>query len=105
MGLFAKPIKIVRVTHGYNVFVKDVPVVPEGRWVSFDKRRAGLRVPDHYVPPTKGKRPILIRKKDDAIRVVHQIGRYLLGLGDFVSGYVELVGVPGSHEAWWNRKR
>ena len=90
----SRPIKIVRVTHGYNMFVNDVPVVKMGSGkASFDRERAGVgkngpeKIPD-------GARPMLIKKKDDAFGLAHSIGRYLLNLGSFVDTYVETVGFP-----------
>jgi hypothetical protein len=97
-----KPIQIVRVTHGYNMFVNDVPVVSEGKGVSLDRAKAGLKTSQRYKPPTDD-RPKLISKASDVASLAHQIGRYLLGMGDFVSGYTELVGVPGNHDDWWEK--
>lgn len=87
-----KPITMVKVTHGYNLFVNNTPVVKHGKGITFHREKGGL-------PPSKddssipeGKRPHLFRKKDDAFFIAHQIGKYLFKGGDFVNSYVEPVG-------------
>jgi hypothetical protein len=95
----AKPVKIVKVTDGYHVFVHDVPVVRSGKGVTFDKQRAGLKVPPGYVAPASTE-PMLVEKAGDAASLAHQVGRYVLDLGDFVAGYTELVNIGGDHSVW-----
>jgi hypothetical protein len=98
----ARPIKIVRVTHGYNMFVNDVPVIPDGKnGVTIDRAKAGLG--HNKTPIPDGIRPRLFKKKEDVKSIAHQVGRYLLNLGDFVSTYVDLVGFPAAEAArFWN---
>lgn len=92
--MFVKPIKIVRVTHGYNMFVNDVPVVKMGSGkASFDREKAGVGMNGPEAIPD-GARPMLIKKQADAFGLAHTIGNYLLGLGGFVDTYVETVGFP-----------
>ena len=98
----SKPIKIVRVSGGFNMFVNNVPVVMDGKGVTVDRQKVGLKVKRGYKPPAS-EEPALIPKASDAAGLAHQIGRYLLDLGDFTFSYTELVGVPGNHEDWWSR--
>jgi hypothetical protein len=104
---FGKPIKIVKVPGGYNVFLRDVPLVQGdgGKGVTLDRARAGLSTTGFkggWKPPLSTE-PILIKKAGDASSLAHQIGRYMLNMGDFVFAYAELVGIEGNHETWWNR--
>jgi len=99
-----KPIKIVKLKNGYNVFVHDVPLVlgDNGKGVTLDRARAGLSTGNGWKPPVHTE-PVLVKKKEDAIGLAHQVGRYLLNMGDMVFAYTELEGVEGSHNTWWNR--
>ena len=102
-----KPIKITKVKGGYHVFLHDVPLVQadSGKGITIDRARAGLSVTGFkggWKPPVNTE-PLLIKKKEDAIGLAHQVGRYMLNMGDLVFAYTELIGVEGSHEAWWNR--
>lgn len=67
-----KPIKIVRVDAGYHVFVNNVPVVKNGKGVTFDKRQAGLKTPAGYQAPATLE-PFLIEKANTAAALAHQI--------------------------------
>ena len=103
----SKPIKISKVKGGYHVFLRDVPLVKgdSGTGVTLDRARAGLSKSGFkggYKPPVNTE-PVLIKKKEDAVGLAHQVGRYLLNMGDMVFAYTELEGVEGNHEAWWNR--
>ncbi len=92
----SKPVKIVRVTHGYNMFVNDVPVVEIAKdRMSFDRKKAGVGTnpKDENIP--EGARPHLFKKRDEVIHLAHMIGRYVLGKGDFLEAYVEPVGFAG----------
>jgi hypothetical protein len=103
-----KPIKIVKVPGGYHVFVNDVPLVKgEGKGCTLDRVKAGLSTSgfkEGYKPPTETE-PFLIKKASDAVGISHQVGHYMLNLGDFVYTYVELVNIPGDPDAWFNRVR
>ena len=88
-----KPITMVKVTHGYNLFVNNVPVVPRSpTGITFHREKAGLKPSKEDAAIPEGKRPLLIKKKSDALGLAHQIGRYIFDLGDFVQSYVEPVG-------------
>jgi len=102
-----KPLKIAKVKGGYHVYLHGVPLVlgDSGKGVTLDRARAGLSTTGFkggWKPPVHAK-PLLVKKKEDAIGLAHQVGRYLLNMGDMVFTYTELEGVEGSHEAWWNR--
>ena len=102
-----KPLKISKVAGGYHVFLNDVPLVQadSGKGVTLDRARAGLSTTGFkggWKPPVNTE-PLLIKKKEDAIGLAHQVGRYMLNMGDMVFAYTELEGVEGSHTAWWNR--
>lgn len=91
-----KPITMVKVTHGYNLFVKNVPVVSGikgGGKYSFNRTAAGLSPGKEDAQIPEGKRPHLFKKKDEALFICHYIGKYILGgSSDFVNVYVEPVG-------------
>jgi hypothetical protein len=97
-----KPIKIVKVSGGYHVFVRDAPLVQgnNGKGVTHDLAKAGVA---SNVNPPLSTEPLLIKKAGDAAGLAHQVGRYVLNLGDFTFSYTELVGINGNHEAWWDR--
>jgi len=100
-----KPIKIVKVKDGYNIFVRDVPVVKDGKGVGLDRQKAGLSTsgfPNGYKAPAETE-PILIKTASNAASLAHQICRYVLDSGDFVASYTELVGIDGDHSVWWDR--
>lgn len=90
-----RPIAMVKVTHGYNLFVNNVPVVPTevGKKLTFNRGKAGLKPAKEDADIPEGKRPHLFKKKDDAIAMAHFIGKYVLGYNsDFIRLYVEPVG-------------
>lgn len=100
-----KPIKLVKVKDGYNLFVRDVPIVKDGKGVTLDRQKAGLSTSgfkNGYKAPANTE-PILIETASNAAMLAHQIGRYVLDMGDFVSSYTELVGIGGDHSVWWDR--
>jgi len=100
-----KPIEIIKVERGYQVFVNGVPVVYDSETLTFDRRKAGLDprgVQKAYRPPTSTT-PHVFAKAGDATHIAHTIGRYTMNLGDFVASYTRLVNVPGNHENWWHR--
>jgi hypothetical protein len=104
-----KPIKIVKVAGGYHVFLHDVPFVQgdSGKGVTVDRAKAGLSTTgfkNGWKPPVSTE-PLLIKKASDAASLAHQIGRYMLNMGDFVFSYTELVGIEANHDTWWNRIR
>lgn len=97
-----KPIKIVKVKGGYNVFVNDTPLVEENGKASLDRIAAGFKVSKSYKPPVSTQ-PLVFKKAGDAAHMAHLVGRYIMNLGDMVFAYTELVNVDGNHEAWWHR--
>lgn len=100
-----KPIKIEKVKGGYHIFVNDVPIVQadDGKNQDIDRVKANLKHGKNYKAP-KSTAPFLITKASLAMSMAHQIGRYMLQLGDFVSGYTELAGItPEAQEAWWTK--
>lgn len=89
----SRPIKIVRVTHGYNMFVNDVPVVViAGSRIDFDREKAGVGYSAYAVP--NEARPHLFKKKADVLEIALQVGSGLLKLGSNLDDYVEGVGFP-----------
>jgi hypothetical protein len=84
-----KPLKISKVPSGYHVFLHGVPLVKgdNGTGVTVDRAKAGLSTTGFkggYKTPIHTE-PLLIKKKEDAIGLAHQVGRYML------------------NTAWWNR--
>jgi hypothetical protein len=101
-----KPIRIAKVQGGYNLFVNDIPVVADGKNVNLDRAKVGLKVPADYANRApKNTEPKLIAKASDAASIAHQIGRYMLNLGDMTFSYTELVGIGGNHDAWWSKAK
>jgi hypothetical protein len=98
----AKPIKIVKVAGGYNVFVRNVPVVmsDDGKSSDLNRPEAGLKVPKGYKPP-RSTEALVIPHDHEAASLAHTICRYLLSLGDMTFAHTELFGIGGNHASWW----
>lgn len=58
--------------------------------LDFDRRAVGLRVKKNYRPPADTPGAFT---REEAIRIAHQIGRYLLKLGDLVCAYTTVDGL------------
>lgn len=100
---YGKPIQIVRVTGGFNVFVRDVPVVfdPKAKTATIDRVKAGIaKGRKKYPDVPESWQPALFVTAEEVQRVAHMIGRYMMSLGDFVSGYTSVVGIDDPDEFW-----
>ena len=86
----SRPIKLVRASGGYNLFVNDVPVVKSGTGITFDRLKAGVKTDLKQNIPENAK-PFVFSTKEIAMRAAHQIGLYVLKLGSFVDSYVDYV--------------
>ena len=100
---YSRPIQIVRVTGGFNVFVNDVPVVydPVDRTLTLDRVKAGIakgRKKHPLVP--ESWQPGLLPTAEQAQHLAHRIGRYTMNLGDMVFAYTSLVGIDDPEEFW-----
>jgi hypothetical protein len=85
-----KPIVIAREGRGYSIHVSGVPLVddPAGG-AGFTRQPAGIKKKrPHYAPPSS--RVHVFTKLDEAKHAAHQIGRYMMQLGDMVFSYTEL---------------
>lgn len=87
-----KPIVIKRAKGGFHVYVHGQPVLrnPDGK-LTFDRKAAGLKH-SPLTQPAAGAPTHTFKKISEAETIAHQIGRYVLGLGDFVFTYVEKPG-------------
>jgi hypothetical protein len=97
-----KPITITKVSTGYHVHVLGVPVIRDENGIHFDRAKAGLKTARDYVAPTVTE-PHVFPKADQAARAAHSACRYALSRGDMVDRHTELVGIGGSHDAWWDK--
>jgi hypothetical protein len=89
-----KPILIVRVSKGYNLFVNGVPVVqdPSGG-VTVDRVKAGIaKARKKYPVVPSDWKPALFPDADSVKHVAHRIGRYVMNMGDMVFSYTDLEG-------------
>lgn len=88
------PLKIVRVSNGYHLFVNGVPVVadPSGG-VSIDREKAGISKGKKSPAPPSDWKPMVFKNAGDVKFMAHKFGRYVLNLGDFVFAYTSLVGI------------
>lgn len=66
-------------------------VTRDGQKVDFDREALGLKKYKRGSNPFKPGEPGLF-SKDEAVFMSHKIGRYVLGLGDLVYGYVTVDG-------------
>lgn len=82
-----KPIVIEQHNRKYFVFVEGTPVVKHDGKITFDRRAAGLKATVDPPPANLGPHPFTSKKAAEG--VAHQIGRYILNRGDFVSSYTE----------------
>jgi hypothetical protein len=99
-----KPLKIVKVETGYQLYVNNIPMVSTSKGVDFNRIAAGLTVKGFkkgYAPP-KETSPATFPTAESVATMAHTIGYYVLKLGDFTFAYTALVGVPGDPEVWWN---
>lgn len=81
-----KPLKIEKVKGGWTVHVHGDPVIAGAKGLTWKGRPGydgGVDGFGHEKPPHKFK------TRDEARTVAHQIGRYVLNLGDFAYTYVE----------------
>lgn len=100
-----RPISIVGVPGGYSVYVNDTPIVKNGeKVIDFDRTKAGLKTKKNYKAPTSDL-PVVFQQKGDAAHVAHQIGRYILKLGDLTFSYTNLINVGPEqyHDEWWEK--
>lgn len=97
-----KPITITKVSNGYLVHVLGVPVIRDERGIRFDRNKAGLKVSKDYDVPTVTE-PHVFPKAEQAARAAHSACCYALNRGDMVDCHTQLVGIGGSHDAWWNQ--
>lgn len=93
------PIKIVKVTHGYNMFVQNAPVIRTRGKLDFDFKEA---IKNKGVDPPFSTRAFLFKKASDVSHAAHQIGRNILGLAEPAYTYTELIGVTQNHDRWWD---
>jgi len=85
-----KPIVIRPVRGGYEVHVNGVPLVRTAGGLNFPRQPPGMKKRPSLAPPDA---PVeVFRRLDDAKHVAHQIGHYVMGLGDFVTTYVDFPG-------------
>jgi len=82
-----KPLEIRKKGSGWSVFVKGVPVVKMGSKLWFDRALAGIPTDGTSPPIPVGTKPHRFGKKNEAQTIAHQIGRYMLNLGDFLWTY------------------
>lgn len=85
-----KPIVIARHGRGFTLYVSGVPLVdgPDGKLAFTEQPGAMKRKRTSYAPATS---PVHVFEKiDDAKGAAHQIGRYMMDLGDMVFSYTEL---------------
>jgi hypothetical protein len=91
-----KPIRVVRVTHGYNMFVNDAPVVRLPQGFAFDVQKANIKsslVPWHSWDVAPGARPFLFKRKEDVKDLSRQI-LHFIGLKPRLHSYLEWIGMP-----------
>lgn len=82
-----KPIELRKKGSGWFVFVKGVPIVKLGGKLWFDRALAGIPTDGTSPPIPVGTKPHRFAKKSDAEHIAHQVGKYMLGFGDFLNTY------------------
>lgn len=89
------PIKIVEVPGGFNVYVNEVPIVRcKSGGMSFNRPKANLGKMTAKALADLTDEPFVFATPDKAMHTAHTLGRYILKMGDFVSGYTTYVAGP-----------
>jgi hypothetical protein len=92
---FSKPIKIEKNGRKFFLSVNGAPLVQHAGQLAFDRSLAGIG--KETIPA--GLPLHAFKSKADARGIAHQIGRYMLKLGDFVDTYVEYADAPKTEVA------